>query len=31
MLKKRRIALYYEDKEEHKIFTMYHQGAWRIA
>ena len=31
MLKKMRIALYYEDKEEHKIFIIYNQGAWRIA
>ena len=31
ILKKRRIALYEEDKEAHKIFILYHQGAWRIA
>ena len=31
ILKKRRIDLYHEDAEEHKIFIVYHQGAWRIA
>ena len=31
ILKKKRIELFYEDKEEHKIFLNYHQGAWRIA
>eukprot|EP00959_Pyramimonas_sp_CCMP1952_P336789 7052118-Pyramimonas_sp.AAC.1 len=31
ILKKTRIELFYEDKEEHKIFLNYHQGAWRIA
>ena len=30
-MKKRRIALYEEDNEAHKIFIIYHQGAWRIA
>ena len=30
-LKQRRLELYREDPEEHRIFLLYHQGQWRIA
>ncbi len=30
-LKQRRLELYREDPEEHRIFLLYHQGEWRIA
>jgi hypothetical protein len=29
--KQRRLELYREDPEEHRIFLLYHQGEWRIA
>ena len=30
-LKQRRLELYREDPDEHRIFLLYHQGQWRIA
>ena len=30
-LKQRRLDLYREDPDEHRIFLLYHQGQWRMA